>query len=297
MLWAVWQDVLAQDPDPTLGLRLGRRVTVRGLGLVGYLLATSRTLGDALDRLGRYCWILRDGVECRVDRSAGTVSIAFHDHAAIEWAARPQADARLAGLLCVCRRLTGEGIVPRAVDFPYERPARIDEHRKAFGTDRLRFARAHAALILSDADAARPVRSADDTLAGYLELLATDLLRTDVRTAATGSFADDVARVLESMLAAEPLTVDDVGSRLGVSARTLQRRLRGEGTSFVEVLDRLRRREAEQLLRDHRLTVEVVAARLGYSEPSTLYRAFRRWRRTSPGAFRAQMAARLRPTS
>ena len=115
-----------------------------------------------------------------------------------------------------------------------------------------------------------------------------------MRAAATGSFADDLGRVLASMLAAEPLTVDDVGSRLGVSSRTLQRRLHNEGTSFAEVLEQLRRREAERLLRDRRLTVEAIAARLGYSEPSTFYRAFRRWRRTSPGAFRAQMAARLR---
>jgi AraC-like DNA-binding protein len=214
----------------------------------------------------------------------------FRDHATVDWAARSQADARLAGLLRVCRRLTGEKIVPRAVDFPYGRPARIGEHRKTFGTDRLRFARSQAALTLRGADVARPVRTADDTLAGYLEILATDLLRTDVLAGRSG-FTDDVARVLTSMLATEPLTVDGVGIRLGVSSRTLQRRLRTEGTSFAEVLDVLRRREAEQLLRDRRLTVEAIAARLGYSEPSTLYRAFRRWRRTSPGAFRAQVAA------
>jgi len=293
MLWAVWRDILTHNPDPALGLRLGRRITVRSLGLVGYVLATSRTLGDALDRFSRYCRILRDGVECHIDRSPGTTRIVFHDHAMVDWAARPQADARLAGLLRVCRRLTGATIVPRAVDFPYERPARIGEHRRTFGTDRVRFARPHAGLTLSGADVARPVRSADDTLAGYLEPLAMDLL-AKMRAAATGSFADDLARVLASMLATEPLTVDEVGSRLGVSSRTLQRRLHTEGTSFAEVLEQLRRREAEQLLRDRRLTVEAIATRLGYSEPSTFYRAFRRWRRTSPAAFRAQMAARLR---
>jgi AraC-like DNA-binding protein len=151
----------------------------------------------------------------------------------------------------------------------------------------MRFARSHAALTLHGADVAHSVRSADDTLAGYLEHLATDLLSTEVRVAAPGSFADDVTRVLASMLATEPLTVHDVGFRLGVSSRTLQRRLHVEGTSFAEVLDLLRRRAAEQLLRDRRLTVEAIAARLGYSEPSTLYRAFRRWRRTSPGALRS----------
>jgi AraC-like DNA-binding protein len=288
LLSAVWRDVLTHDPDPTLGLRLGRRITVRSLGLVGYVLATSRTLGDALDRLSRYCAILRDGVECQLERSAGTTSVTFHDHAPVDFAARAQADARLAGLLRVCRRLTRERIVPRAVDFPYDRPARIGEHRKTFGTDRMRFARSHAGLTFCAADVARPVRSADDTLAGYLDLLAADLLRR-AGMVAPQSFADEVARVLAGMLGAEPLTIHAVGSQLGVSSRTLQRRLHLEGTSFVAVLDLLRRREAEQLLGDRRLTVEAIAARLGYSEPSTLYRAFRRWRRTTPGAFRGRL--------
>jgi hypothetical protein len=195
MLWAVWRDVLTHDPDPTLGLRLGRRITVRSLGLVGYVLATSRTLGDALDRFSRYCRILHDGIECHIDRSAGTVRIVFHDHAMVDWAARPQADVRLAGLLHVCRRLTGKRIVPRAVDFPYGRPARIGEHRRTFGTDRLRFARAYAALTLSGADVARPW-SRRTTRSPATRTLATDLL-ADVRAAAPGRSPTTWARARE----------------------------------------------------------------------------------------------------
>src|SRR6185369_16856946 len=68
-----------RDADPALGLRLGRHVAARRLGLVGYVMAMSRNLGDALDRLSRYYAILREGVECRIDRGVESVTITLRD--------------------------------------------------------------------------------------------------------------------------------------------------------------------------------------------------------------------------
>ncbi len=71
-------------------------------------------------------------------------------------------------------------------------------------------------------------------------------------------------------------------SGLGISARTLQRRLRENGTSFSAVLEELRRELSGELLADKKLAVSDVALLLGYSEPSAFQRAFRRWRGVSP---------------
>jgi AraC-like DNA-binding protein len=75
-------------------------------------------------------------------------------------------------------------------------------------------------------------------------------------------------------------------SFLGVSTRTLQRRLREEGTTFAELLEEFRRKMSLHLLRDKSLAVYEVAFLLGYSDPSAFYRAFRRWCGSSPYEYR-----------
>lgn len=73
---------------------------------------------------------------------------------------------------------------------------------------------------------------------------------------------------------------------LGMSARTLRRRLEKEGTSYQRIKDTARRDIAIGLLRDQRLSAVTVAERLGFSDPSAFHRSFRRWTGRSPGQFR-----------
>ena len=79
-----------------------------------------------------------------------------------------------------------------------------------------------------------------------------------------------------------------MAGELALSTRCLQRRLREEDTSFGEVVDGLRHEKAQLLLRDPHLAVYEVGYLLGYSDPSTFHRAFRRWEWTSPSRFRTQ---------
>src|SRR6185369_6644000 len=186
--------------DPALGLRLGRHVAARRLGLVGYVMAMSRNLGDALDRLSRYYAILREGVECRIDRGVESVTITLRDRSDVDTTARQQVDARLAGLIAVCRELTGHGIVPEAVDVPYDRPAHVVEHRRTFGPALLRFNRPQPALILSTTSLAHSLPTVDGTLFRYLQRLADDVL-ADLGRSQTGSFAGEVTEALTTVLA------------------------------------------------------------------------------------------------
>jgi AraC-like DNA-binding protein len=73
---------------------------------------------------------------------------------------------------------------------------------------------------------------------------------------------------------------------LGISPRSLQRRLSGMGMSWEELVDRWRRETAEAMLADPRYRVGTMARRLWYSDPAHFDRAFRRWTGTTPSAFR-----------
>jgi AraC-like DNA-binding protein len=171
----------------------------------------------------------------------------------------------------------------------------MQQHRRAFATAELRFARRHAALTFDAAQLALPVPSRDDTLARYLERLAENTL-AELAHPPGASFADRVAQALKTTLEDGRRGIDAVGLLLRVSPRTMQRRLRVEGTTFAKVRQGLRRELAERLLADRDLTIEQIAGLLGYSEPSTFHRAFLAWYGTSPGAFRTRAPARASDT-
>jgi AraC-like DNA-binding protein len=81
-------------------------------------------------------------------------------------------------------------------------------------------------------------------------------------------------------------TMEALASTLGINVRTLRRRLAAEGTDFETLVEEVRRTLAEELLKTTDLSVEEIAERLGYSEPSCFTRAFKRWNELAPRQYR-----------
>lgn len=117
------------------------------------------------------------------------------------------------------------------------------------------------------------------------------LLRNVARAIETGSKPRDtplrreVEQRIEPLLAFGPVRIDQLAREMKLSRQTLYRRLKAEGATFEEVLDRLRRRLALRLVREG-LPVKEVAYRLGFSDPAAFSRAFKRWTGKSPQALR-----------
>ena len=88
-----------------------------------------------------------------------------------------------------------------------------------------------------------------------------------------------------------------MADRLHVSARTLHRRLVEAGTSYQDILDDVRRRLAQEFLRDTALSVEEVAERTGFSDASNFRKAFRKWTGEQPAEFRRRAAPWSAPTA
>ncbi len=90
-------------------------------------------------------------------------------------------------------------------------------------------------------------------------------------------------------------TLQQVAGKFCVSARTLKRRLRHAGASYRELLDGVRLLHAQELLRLPGMSLEAVAAQLGYSSSGNLSRAFRRWTGKRPGYFRTEVSGAASP--
>ena len=128
-----------------------------------------------------------------------------------------------------------------------------------------------------------PMDSADEMLASLLEEHARILARRTPRPT-----SDFVARVQETIAAspAECGSAAQVARRLHMSVRTLQRRLVEAGTSYRDVSELVSRRLAEEYLADPRVSIAELTYLLGFSEPSSFTRAFRRWTGETPGQWR-----------
>ena len=277
----LWHAITARATEPTLGLRLGTDARVREFGLVGYTMVCSKTVGAALKRLDRYDRIVSETLNVELDAVAGATWVRLHVESPLR-AFRPAADARLAALVSVCREIAGTPIDPLTVRLPYRKPEHTLEYERFFRAP-LEFGALVTAFLVRNEDLARPIAQCDETLAGYLDRLAEQLLTP---AEAGSTVGEQVRRLLWSDLPDGVPDLEELARRLGMSIRTVQRRLREEGTTFRRALTQFRRDAAPALLRDGRLGVAEVAFLLGFEDPSSFQRAFRRSFGVSPRAFR-----------
>lgn len=269
--------------DECFGLHIGERVDMRGFDVLGYAVLSSRTLGDALERAARYYAIWTDGTELAIERAgrAARVRYAYRGRRGVE--VRHECESTLAMVLAAARAATGVGLVPKRVTFEHAAPSDDTEHRRLFGV-RPRFG-AEANEVVFDAEMLDlGMVSADAGLCDVLDRHATSLLAE--RPASAATTADRVRAALRRALGGGDPSLEAMARALGLSARTLQRRLRDEGTSHQELLDAMRREMAERYLERSDVALCEVAYLLGYSEPAAFHRAFRRWTGTTPTAFR-----------
>lgn len=278
----LWQALLAQSDDPLIGLKLGERFRLGRYGLVEFFLLNARTVRQAMEQAVAYWRLVID--EEKVVRLAprGEALRLLIEPRVRHPAAAYEMDLcyvlRMMSLL-LGRPVEGMGLV---LGLGHAQPAgtTLDDYRSRLGCE-VRFNEGCYWLELPPELAAQPLAGSHPVL---IEALATQadlqLKLLDRLPAVT----QQVSQLIE--LGAND--VESVASRLGLSARTLQRRLKEEGGSFGALRDEAQRRRAEKLLAEPRVALKEVAFFLGYEERG-LALACQRWFGASPGALRARL--------
>jgi AraC-like DNA-binding protein len=139
----------------------------------------------------------------------------------------------------------------------------------------------------SAADAHRPFLTANRAMWDIFE---PELRRRLADLEGDATFADRTHAVLVEALPSGQVGMGPVARRLGVSSRTLQRRLREEGTTFKAVIDATRERLARHYLGRTQLSATEIAYLLGFDEATSFFRAFQRWTGTTPETLRQRLA-------
>ncbi len=284
VLHTLWEVVETRAGRADLALMSAERYQPSDYGLVGFVAMTSPSLGDAVTQVERYMrlWTDDPGLHLYDD---GRVEVVYRARLADRPGLRRATEATLAEVLHGGRLVLQCCVVPREVCFQHPAPASEADRAsfEAFFGAPVRFDQAATWLRFDPADLARPLPRIDVKLGAFLKNLASTALTS---RPTPDTLLDRLREIVANELPRGVPSIDVVARRLAVSGRTLRRRLEAEGTSFREVIDVTRAEMARTYVSDHRMPLSEVAFLLGFSEPSAFHRAFKRWTRTTPGAWR-----------
>ncbi len=241
----------------------------------------ARDYRDGLHRLARFkrlctpeeLTITEAGSECRV---------AVRWLHAVEAEPDAAADVTFAAILELRRRGTGRHLTPIRVEMT--RPGPVTAvHRSYFGAP-IRTSCDQNALVLARADLDLPFSGHNPELLNLLDpALAASLEEIEARS----SLSDQVKVLIRRRIASGKPDIAEVARELGMSERTLQRRITEHGTSYRALLDEARRDLGRRLPSDGQNGIDEIAFLLGFQDTSSFYRAFRAWEGVTPAQWRS----------
>lgn len=270
-------DAAVRTGSPHLGLLAGRAWQLSSMEFVGELVRHSPTIGQALHELVTHQHLNAEGALAFLLHRNGHVDLGYAIYAPFTESTIQIYDAALAVGVNIMRELCGASWNPTEVFLPHSAPADVSPFQQYFRS-RLRFDSYFAAIRFPETWMARPVTGAEPARLRRA--------RAQVDAAGKATLLEAVHRSLRTLLLQGKGSGADVAQALAMHRRTLNRRLRNEGTTFQQVLDRVRFTVAKELLENAALPLPQIAAALGYSEVSSFMRAFRRWTGTTPSAWR-----------
>jgi AraC-like DNA-binding protein len=274
---------LAADPD--FGLHVGECVKLGTYNVYGLILLSCHDFGQALQQTLRF-----EGLAHDLGRSALRVDGGIAEygwHSAMPSASRHLVESVFAGIQVVGSWLAGRSLPAANVMFSHAAPQDCSEHRRIFGDAVIFDAPANRACF----DAALlgwPVRNADVSLYPVLQRHAEQLLQEKLRAQADGGIAALVRAAIVRNLAQDRVRLPLIAQEVGMTQRTLQRKLAEASLTFQQVLDRTRHELAQDYLKQGQLSLAEIAFMLGYQEQSSFSHAFKEWTGVNPGAYRGQ---------
>jgi len=265
--------------DDALGLNIARRLPLGSFGTLDYAMVTSATLREGLRRMTRYYAIATQRVTVKLEESGGTATLAFTRKPGLRHS-RHWLELSFCVITERMRQTVGRKLDLSEVQFAHPAPASTQVHDEYFGI-RVQFDAPADRLSFNAKLLDLPLRTAAESLA---ELLDAKMRALAPLQDGADPYLDRVRRVVTDLLNEREASLAAALGRLKVTRRTLQRELARRGTSHSALLDDARRVRGLELLDSGGMTVAEVSDALGFSEPSSFFRAFRRWTGQSPKA-------------
>jgi AraC-like DNA-binding protein len=280
-----------QARDPNLGFHLAAKLPHGSYGLLEYIGRSASTVRHAGDRFLRYSTLLNDVVRFAFEQRGNVfvLSQRVPGHAAC--VGRQAGEMFMALVVRYLRELTSAEWNPERIAFAHAPPPDTSELEDYFRAPLVwSCGENHVELPLALLE--RPVASHDANLFSVLDeqaerLIASRAPKQDENAGeeANAGIAKIRAQVRAALDDGQP-QLADVAKALRMSPRTLQRRLKDDGTSFQDVVDSVREELARVAMANPKYSLGEVAYLLGFSEISAFTRAFKRWTGMTPSQWR-----------
>lgn len=270
--------------DDLLGFRLSQNFDLRRAGFLHYVMASSNTLNDAMQRAARYSSIINEGI--KLTHNEGKELTITVDYVGVyRHAEHHQIEFWMAALMKEWRHLTDRHLAPERASFIHRR-APTPELR-SFYRCKVIFGADADKMTFPFAIRGVPVLSADT----YLNKILTEYCEEALahRKANKGSLQSNVENAIGVLLPHGKAQIGEVARKLAMGERTLARRLASEGVTFSGVLSALRSDLAKRHLADRNLSISEIAWLLGYSDVAAFAHAHKRWTGSSPRAGRERL--------
>lgn len=272
--------------NPTVGLQLGAIDQLISMhGPLSVALLNSPHLQDCLDLLIRYSSLRNPGVQARAVQTEAFRGIELSLIAPLDRGRRLTVEIFTLAINRMLASIAGHAVRQGIVEFDYPAPPYADAYHRTYVASAIRFSASHIRLWLPASELLKPTdMDADPALRkSAVERLQRETRHQDTRLSVR-------ERVL-LVLANNPghlWSVDEVAHHLNLAPRTLQRRLRQEGTGFQRIREDWVMEQAQHMLGQADLSIEAIANLLGYADVSNFRQAFRRHFGRAPGQYRSR---------
>jgi AraC-like DNA-binding protein len=266
----VWQFAHAHTDD-CFGIRVAQHLTPASLHAMGLSLWCSNTLRELFERYIRYRCVLSHMHFCELIDEGESVRLSLVDERRIK--SEITNDAATAFFLGIARRLYREDFSPRELHITRSLGEERRDIEEFFQTEIVENAGGYCVLFAAE-DLEAPLRFANPELATQLDLIIERYI------AEFGLISEYMLRVrteIHRLIGLGSVSLELVADNLNVTARTLQRRLASEKSSYNILLDQVRKQLALEYSAAPKASATEIAFRLGFTDSGSFGRSFRRW--------------------
>ena len=275
-------DALVITNEPALGLLVGARLPPNTHGILGYAAMNSSTLRQAVEMLARYLRVRTSLLLLRCEMDGDMVRLVFVEPTSLGDIRRPVLEGVMLTIKNLLDHIAMGSCGVSQVAFPFAAPTHAALARELFKCDVL-YGQTWTGFALPLSVIEQPLKLADPAAFEGAILMCQRELDKLSRDESLGA---QLRRIMLERKGQFP-SLDATAQLFHLTPRTLHRRLLQEGTSFKEILEEVRHMLALEHIKTGHLTVQEIAYTLGYTDIANFRRAFKRWERVAPSAYRA----------
>lgn len=275
-------EILDKQLGPGFSVRVGQQMKIEDYGVLGLSWRTCAWAGEIFDRSERYFKLLSNTYVFKVEKN-GNLSHIFLHREPHRRGLELSNEATLSATVVVLREMTDTSISPVEVTFKHGPPEELTSYTAAFNCP-IKFDQPHYTITYTTADLETRTAKADKSINRFL------LERVDEETRGieinSSKIAHDIEVLIKDALPSGIPSIAQIGDHVGMSSRTLTRRLSESGVTFRDLIKKTQEEVSKKLLKDSKRSVAEIAFETGFSEQSAFNRAFKRWTGISPVEFR-----------